>query len=117
MQPEEVCGYRNYATFHVALFLSNTRPQYDHSKDLAHAAINISHENPLVSPSIAFVDPTDWLSEELKAYVEDQCLSMDAREGTCKTDDDILAHELLGVALGHVDWRQLAEEWLLTAKE
>jgi hypothetical protein len=109
MTPEtEVSGYSNYFTFHCALFLSNNRPQYDDARDLA---LTVLEENPTDDAA------SRQLADELEAYVEGRWLTLDCREAACKTDDDYLAHELLTAALGRVDWLQIAEEWIATAKE
>jgi hypothetical protein len=117
---EEVSGYTNYETFHVALFLENNRPQYDIAWGLAQMALDKGTESE--DPN-AVSDGLVWLEDELKELVEQRYLRIDAKEEENATkkgiafDCDTLAHELLTAALGRVDWRQLANEWLTTAKE
>lgn len=114
---EPVSGYSSYETFHVALFLSNNRPQYTRVKLLAEKA----HErDPEELPS-----PVHWLADEIQRTVEGAYLCMDEREESAQggrksevaRDCDVLAFSLLSAALDRVEWAEIAEEWLNIARE
>lgn len=104
VRDETVCSYSNYQTFHVALFLSNNRPQYDTC--LRFAKDCLTNERPALA-----------MASALEELVQDHWLTVDARESECRTDSDYLAFALLRSSLDRVDWRQIAEEWLTTARE
>jgi hypothetical protein len=112
---ETVCGYKNYETFHVAMFLSNNRPMYEAARRLAQAAVNhfpdVADRNELSGCS--------WLdlADRLETMVEQHYLKIDERELRQRTDTDRLAFALMTAALGRVDWRELAEEWINTVEE
>lgn len=114
VDPDEVSGYSNYPTFHVALFLSNNPPQYDQARALAKLALTKGVES--TDPN-AYSEGLVWLADELETLVEQGWLMLDAREEECKTDSDTLAHSLLTAALGRVNWRELAEEWITSVQE
>ncbi len=104
---DQVCGYRNYDTFTVAMFLSNDRVRYERASEFARQA--------LAMPEGVTADL--WLSGVLQTFVEEECLLICVREGRCRTDAVTPAHELMMAALARVDWRRIAEEWLTKARE
>ena len=114
VNPSSVSGYRNYETFHCAMFLSNNRRQYEVAINAAKKALSIGTDS--ADPN-AHSEGLIWLADQLETLVENGWLTMDAREEACKTDSDMLAHSLLSAALGRVNWLEIAEEWLSTAQE
>jgi hypothetical protein len=117
---ETVCNYTNSETFDVALFLSNNKPQYGIAWGLAQMALEKGTDSEYPN---ALPEALIWLEDELKELVEQHYLRIDDREEEnahkvdIAYDCDTLAHSLLTAALGRVDWRQIANEWLTTAKE
>jgi hypothetical protein len=114
VDPEEVSGYSNYPTFHVALFLSNNRPQYDQARELAKMAFAKGTDS--ADPN-AQSEGILWLADELETLVTEGYISLEAREEDAKTQSEILINELLSASLGRVNWRELAEEWASTVGE
>lgn len=114
VDPDEVSGYKNYETFHVALFLSNTRSRYEECRLLAMMALKKGVES---NDPDSYSEGLVWLADELENLVEQHILQVDEREGSCKTDNDALAHFLMTAALEKVNWVDIAEEWLNQAKE
>jgi hypothetical protein len=104
VNPDENTGYSNYETCHVGLFLSNT-------SDISAYCLQVANE------ALKEETPTVWLADRLELYVEQRNLKIDQREARCRSDVDHLAHSLLTAALGRVNWRELAEEWLTAARE
>lgn len=97
-----VCDYSNYETFHVAMFLngnSSSSEVYELCRWLAKGALR--EETPAL-----------WLADKFREIIEERHLAIDRREERCKGSADILAHSLLTAALGRVNWRELAEEWI-----
>lgn len=54
----------------------------------------------------------DWLQQ----FIETR-LQIDWRENTANTDADRIFVQMAQVALGQVDWREIAGEWIDTVKE
>jgi hypothetical protein len=92
-----VCGYRNHATFVVAMRLSNSSAAY--------------------AAEVRALVPTDGeyirmrLADALRERIELECAPVP--HGTLPD----LGHDLLSYALACVDWDELAEEWLEVARE
>lgn len=108
--PQEVCNYRNYETFQVATFISNNRRQYDLCLlEAAEVFTNDAWPTP--------EEKVSALARRLEEKVSEVWLGMNVREEACAKDIDYLAHVLLCGALDRVDWFEIADEWLTTAKE
>lgn len=107
--PTEVCGYTNYPTFHAAMFLKNNRTQYERVNAIAK---EMAEE--IVTDDIL----ANQLADMLETLVTEHYLQVDTRSEEAakysglKYDCEILAYQLLTAALGEVDWRQIAEEWV-----
>lgn len=102
----DVCGYSTYETFHVAMLLSNTRQAYDAAITLARGVAAGTDEHKIGK-----------LADLLETLVEACYLRVNTRELAAATDADRLAHDLLTAALGRVDYRELAEEWIGYARD
>ncbi len=110
-----VCGYRNHATFTVAMRLSNTSATYAAQvRVLVLDAIG-SSRSEYARGRIAF-DKVGFqirmtLASMLKERIEAECAPVP--RGALSE----LGHDLLSYALACVDWTELADEWLADARE
>ena len=90
MAEEGYNGWTNYETWCVNLWIENEEPSYRHAQDLAKFASRQA-------------DPTNGLASSLKFWIEnDYTPDLGAS----------LAADLLGAALGEVDWHEIAEAML-----
>jgi hypothetical protein len=87
---EDVYGYRNHATFTVAMRLSNTSAEY-FAQVLANVRLS--------------------LAQYLRERIESECAPVPP--GTLSQ----LGQDMLSYALASVDWMELADEWLDNARE
>lgn len=106
----EVSGYSNYPTFHVALFLANDSRRHELMK---HLAQNILEDSELQNDD----ERRLCLRDHTKELVEEEFLGLTDREEAAVKEADVLAYELLSAAIGQVDWMEIADEWLATAEE
>ncbi len=92
-----VCGYRNHATFTVAMRLSNTSAEY-----AAQVRALVPRDGEHIRMRLA---------EYLRERIEAECAPVP--RGALSE----LGHDLLSYALACVDWDELADEWLDDARE
>jgi hypothetical protein len=83
-------GWSNYPTWCVNLWLSNDEGLYNETLDKARFASRQA-------------DPTNGLAYSLKFWITDELLPDLGAS---------FAADLLGYAVGSVDWREIADAWL-----
>jgi hypothetical protein len=98
-------GWANYPTWCVNLWLANEEPLYRETLDLATTAVTVAPTDESVADGIWTVEEAAKfrLADVLRDWVTDE-LAPDL--GAC------FAADLLGWALGCVDWDELAESWV-----
>jgi hypothetical protein len=87
-------GWTNYETWCVNLWLSNDEGLYNDVREMARQAV-------------ADDEPMHVLADQLKSFVDDlaEMTCPGSREGASFVTD------LLGSALGSVDWHEIATNW------
>lgn len=99
-------GWKNYPTWNVNLWLSNEEPLYREAIERTRAILDGEHPTSDVwsveeSRRFGVADALkDWVTDEL---APDLGASFPA--------------DLLGWALDHVDWNEIADAWIETADE
>ena len=100
-QPSTYSGWKNYPTWCVNLWLSNDEGLYNETRERARAELDDTDEDAPQADRIE--DARGAFSRNLKEWVCDE-LAPDLGAS--------FAADLLGYALGEVDWYELAEAWL-----
>lgn len=104
MSDETYNGWKNYPTWAVNLWLSNDEGLYRTVLGMVEDARESGADHPNVPKIWTPEQATRFeLSDALKAYVSDD-LAPDLGAS--------FAADLLGYALGEVDWDEIAEAWL-----
>lgn len=116
-------GWANYPTWVVNLWLSNERGLYEECCYMAREALRDAPHDENANRRPWLSKPGEWLppvwtveeaaryrlADTMKEYVE-ELIHGDEAEACLGTD-------LLGYALGEVDWDEIADSWLESAKE
>jgi hypothetical protein len=103
MGDETHCGYKNYETFTVAVWMDNDQDLYRTSRSVVRAAAEgddgagEDNDGPTIDISAG--------AEALKAWVEEGWIDPITERG----DDTGPASTLLSAAFAEVDWYELAE--------
>lgn len=94
-------GYKNYATWGVALIIANERGRYEYWQEVAREIqAEFSQENPNEDPQGAIaIRLADRLKEEIESEVEE-------------ASGNEMISQLLEAALSEVDWDEVAESIL-----
>jgi hypothetical protein len=125
MSDEKYNGWKNYPTWAVNLWLSNDQGAYNECCYMAREALRDAPHDPNTQPFQRLDGSTSepiWtieqtaryrLADTLKGYVEE----LVEPDNPFSLNDAGLGSDLLGYALGEVDWNEIAVSWLETAKE
>lgn len=97
MSLPEYNGWRNYPTWNVALWLQNDEPSYRYWTARAQA---IYDDTQVDSEQKRRDKATVALANEIKAEIEEN------------TPETGIQADLLGWALGYVDWNAVAEKFI-----
>lgn len=96
---ERYNGWTNYETWFVALWIDNDEGTHERRHEMAREALDHAEPNALLPE----MDTARYGYEQaLEDWVEEMC---DAPENG-------LAADLLTAALGRVDWREIAQNWI-----
>jgi hypothetical protein len=124
MEDQKYNGWKNYPTWVVNLWLSNERGTYEECCYMAREALRDAPHDKNAKPwqiGEKTFDPI-WTLEEtarfrladtMKEYVEE--LTEPDEEGRFHSFG--LGSDLLGYALGEVNWSEIADSWIESAKE
>jgi hypothetical protein len=93
---EDYQGWKNYATWGVALILDNNRDMYEYMQQQVKAAMASS-----VELSSQIVELGDIIREYVEGLVEE----------ALDTSNEMAA-QLINVALGEVDWNEIAKSYI-----
>ena len=98
-------GWKNYPTWNVALWIDNERNLYEESRGVARNLVTIAPQDENTVSGIWTADQTAKyrLADFLKLWVTDD-LAPDLGAS--------FAADLLGYALGEVDWEEIASSIL-----
>lgn len=102
---ERYNGWANYPTWAVNLWLSNDEPLYRETQRIADIMREQAPDDENVRNGIWTVEDTAKfrLADHLKTWVTDE-LAPDLGAS--------FAADLMGYALGEVDWEEIADAWL-----
>ena len=118
INPDQVSGYSTYETFTVAMFLEGNQKRNEQCLQMARTILEYQD-----APQEEDVSPEVQLADHIKILVEEVYLMMDAEEKTnsfrtgLSYDTCTLRHSLVSAALDRVDWMELAQCYLNSAKE
>jgi hypothetical protein len=116
-------GWKNYPTWAVNLWLGNERVFYEECCYMAREALRDAPHDENANRRPWLSKPGEWLppiwtleetarfrlADTMKEYVTDLIHGDDESAG--------LGNDLIGYALGEVDWNEIADSWLESAKE
>jgi hypothetical protein len=117
-------GWKNYATWGVALILDNDQGLHLRPVNMARRAIedatNAAVENARKGGPLAEWDKPEHrariaLADELKEWVGERLDETVAPD--CEGAWGQMAAQMVGAGLAEVDWQELAEHYLTAAKE
>jgi hypothetical protein len=111
-------GWKNHPTWAVNLWLSNEETLYSQAVDMATEAIEQAPDDENVQPS-KYGDGRDpiWTIEETERYRLADTLKDWVTDELAPDLGASFAADLLGYALGEVDWHEIADSWLETARD
>src|SRR5262245_10831317 len=104
-------GWRNYPTWCVNLWLSNDEGLYREALEIVACAITGADESQQEPENWQRISRRLAVADALKAWVSDFA-EFDHVAGTLP-----IVSDLLGWALDHVDWLEIADAWILSAQE
>ncbi len=99
-------GWKNYPTWCVNLWLSNDEGLYDET--LALTAETLASDHP-TSPY--------WTVEESKRFGVAETLKSWVTNALARDLGASFEADLLGWALDHVEWHEIADAWIETAQD
>jgi hypothetical protein len=102
-------GWSNYPTWAVNLWLANDQGLYYETMDKAQYAVDNAPDDPNV--------PTIWTVEESALYELATTLKNWVTDDLSPDLGATFAADLLGYALGEVDWHEIAKAWLRDLEE
>jgi hypothetical protein len=112
-------GWKNYPTWAVNLWLSNEQGTSNECSYMAREALrDAPHDKnvkPWFYPDGSQGEPV-WTVEQAARYRLADTMKEYVADLT-EREPSSLAADLLGYALGEVDWNEIADSWLETAKE
>lgn len=109
MTDETYNGWKNYPTWVVNLWLSNDEGLYVHAREMAQTAIRVSPLDENVTKIWTAEEAARYrLADTFKSWVSDE-LAPDLGAS--------FAADLLGYALGEVDWDEIASAWIQDENE
>lgn len=100
MSDQKYNGWTNYATWCVNLWMSNDSGSDEYWREAAEYAIR--HPEPNQYATGGHLSPRYTLAQRMKQEFEDAMPVPDASVWT----------DLLGAALGQVNWDEIAEHWI-----
>jgi hypothetical protein len=100
-------GWKNYATWGVALVLDNEQSTYNEARNRAHTIEMHAPGSPQVIDGIWTKEQAARfvLADWLKDYVEELC-------GLESDELSMMARQMIGAALSDVDWDEIASHYL-----
>lgn len=110
MQDETYNGWKNYPTWAVNLWLSNEEALYREAMGRVAAIATDAPNTPNVAEGVWTVEQATRfdVANNFKEWVTDD-LAPDLGAS--------FAADLLGYALGEVDWNEIADAWVADAKD
>ena len=105
MTEETYNGWKNYPTWAVNLWLSNDEPLYREALARAEMAVTYADGHPNVTGGI-------WTEEQCRRFVLADDLKSWVSDELAPDLGASFAADLLGYALGCVDWDEIADAWL-----
>lgn len=101
MSEETYNGWKNYPTWAVNLWLSNDEPLYREALERTRDAV----ENPTTTSEY-------WNAEETARFNVADMLKDWVTDDLAPDLGASFASDLLGYALGEVDWHEIADAWI-----
>lgn len=111
MQDEGYNGWKNYPTWAVNLWLANDEPLYRDTLALTEEAMSAQKyaRDRLERPY--------WTQEESYRYAVADTLKAWVTDDLAPDLGASFAADLLGYALGEVDWHEVADAWIEQVQE
>lgn len=101
MTDERYNGWTNYETWAAALWIDNDQEAYNHARGLAQ---DVRNAGPQPLPGVDFQrEPVNILADQLQDWIEGLAPDLSAS----------LFSDLLTRAIARVNWRELAEYYLI----
>ena len=111
MSDEGYNGWKNYPTWCVNLWLANE--QY-----LSEIALEIAQHEEQTASTCEQVREGIWTLEQARRFNTADALKYFVHERSEDVFEDAgMAADLYGWALDHVDWHEIADAWLESARE
>lgn len=101
LTPSDYNGWTNYPTWAVALWLDNDRSLYEETRALTRMHLSIAPDDENV--------PEIWTAEEAARYRLADTLKAWMRDDLAPDLGASFASDLLGWALDHVEWDEIAQ--------
>ena len=95
-------GWANYPTWAVNLWLSNDEPLYREALERTEAAVQDAYESPRQY----------WTDDENRRFTVADMLKDWVTDELAPDLGASFAADLLGYALGQVDWNEIADAWI-----
>ena len=107
MTDETYNGWTNYPTWAVNLWLSNDEPLYREALERTRETIEDAHNYPTQY----------WTDDENRRFKTADMLKTWVTDELAPDLGASFASDLLGYALGEVDWNEIADAWIENVKE
>lgn len=103
----EYNGWSNYETWCVNLWMSNVESDYKHYLAVAAAVLRDSE------PRTGQANPKPWQRTDVRSVaVYDLARALEVSYEEAAPEVTGVYADLLGAALGSVDWYEIAEHWI-----
>jgi hypothetical protein len=113
-------GWKNYPTWCVNLWLGCDSVTYNECCYMAREALRDAPHDENVKPwqrsDGTFSEPI-WTVEQTARYRLADTMKEYVEDLLAQSDEGGLSSDLLGYALGEVDWNEIATSWLEVAQE
>jgi hypothetical protein len=101
MGDETYDGWTNYPTWAVNLWLSSDEVSYNGTLELARESWEVADDHP------------EYLTREEAARIQlADVLAHECEEADPLADEASVFSDLIGWAIGNVDWYEIAEHWI-----
>jgi len=97
-------GWKNYPTWAVNLWLGNDQELYNATLEIVGQGLTYADDHPNV--------PSIWTQDEANRFAVADALKTWVTDELAPDLGASFASDLLGYALGEVDWEEIANAWL-----
>lgn len=106
-------GWKNYATWGVALVLENDQGTYNHVRERAAQLVKDAPEHPNVESDIWTAEQAVRfeLADFLKGFTEELCGLEGGLDGSV-SEPSLMARQVMQAGLDDVDWDEIADHYI-----